>query len=140
MDAIIQFLLAFNLFIKCKIGMGQTLWCFDCCWFAQFHCVGCSYALFCCSCWVCMPDNVKAFRPDGCCLTGCNQGYGYTAICYGGYCCIPQWFISYSIREQIGTKRPNLGDLQLMEVSGQHNQTAGLMMQQQNMNMNYRAY
>ena len=98
--------------------MGQTIWCYDCCWFAQYHYVGCSCACCCFSWWCCQPDYMTMFRPQDCCLCGgANHGYGNTCICFGHYWCIPEWLYQYSIREQIGNKRPNLGDIQLINTA-----------------------
>ena len=59
-------------------------------------------------------------RPPGCCITGgCDQGCGYSELCFGFYCCPPNWLQSWSIREQIGNKQLYLGDLQLTSAANQ---------------------
>ena len=109
--------------------MGQTIFCYDCCWCADCYCVGCSYSLFCFNCWMCQPTYLTMVRPNQCCLTGgCNHGYGATYLCYGGYCCAPDYLVSYSIRDHIGVKMPYLGDLQLSNAANQGGTSGQVMM------------
>ena len=95
--------------------MGQTLWCFDCCWFADCYCcIGCMQAYWCCSCWICQPKFVAMFRPNWFMVGPCDQGYGEACLYRGMYCCIPEWMKKASLRETIGSKRYHLGDLAIV--------------------------
>jgi hypothetical protein len=98
--------------------MGQTLWCYDFCWITQCNgCVGISYGLMCCNCWICVPDDVRIYRQPNDCFHcgGIRQGCGGTYCCYGSYCCIPDWMQAYSIRKTIGDKRPYFHDIQIVD-------------------------
>ena len=94
--------------------MGQTIFCYDCCWFAECYCVGISWSCCCFNCWVCQPAYLAMIRPQGCCISGgCGHGYGGTLCCCGEYWCAPEYLVNYSIRDHIGNKQPYLGDLQV---------------------------
>ena len=97
--------------------MGQTLWCYDCCWYSHCYFVGCSYSFFCCNCWVCQPAYMQMIRPQQCCLAdGCKYGCGSTSLISGCYWCPPDFLINYSVRDTIGNKQATLqlGDMQLV--------------------------
>ena len=99
--------------------MGQALWCYDCCWFAECKCVGISWGLMCCNCWVCQPEDIAFFRNGSCCVTeGCSNGCGGTLCICGSYCCAPEWLQLYSIRTTIGDKRPVFKDIQIVNIGG----------------------
>ena len=98
--------------------MGQTLWCYDFCWFNQCRCVGLSCSFFICNCWMCIPQELEFFRGGECLKCGgCNNGYGYTLLCAGGYCCIPEWLKLYSIRSTIHDFRGPLNDVEIISRS-----------------------
>lgn len=86
--------------------MGQGLNCCEGCWYTNcYECVGLSYGMFCCSCWMCAPEPIQYLRGEGCLKFGCNQGLGSTCFCTGNYMCIPDWLHRYSIWKSVGERR-----------------------------------
>ena len=98
--------------------MGQALWCYDCCWFAQCHCTGFSIGLKCCGCWCCcVPNQINSFRENQN-IQGAPHGCGYTCGCLGCYICVPEWLMQYSVRQSIGDKRYTFEDIQIVPRGG----------------------
>jgi hypothetical protein len=92
--------------------MCQGLGCCDCIYYNQCHsCIGLSAAMFCCSCWLCVPEALSHLRVPGCCKCEFNQGCGYSCFCIAEYCCIPNYLREYSIWSSIGEKRGLIYDL-----------------------------
>jgi hypothetical protein len=94
--------------------MGQALFCYERSWASTCHSnVGVSLSLFCCSCWMAMPEAMAQMRGDGCLKMGCNQGYGYSLLCCGEMICIPEWLVLYSIWQSIGEHRGRIYDVDI---------------------------
>jgi len=98
--------------------MGQGLACYECIWHSQCYSnVGVSVGLGCCSAWCCIPVEMQGLRGQGFVHTGnCDQGWGYTFLCEGNYCLIPDWLRDYSKWQSIGERRGQLYNLHIAEV------------------------
>lgn len=92
--------------------MGQTLTCYECFWNSVCHSnVGISLSLFCCSCWMAMPEAMAHMRGSEGLKMGCNQGYGYSCLCCGEMLCVPEWLALYSVWQSIGEHRGRIYDV-----------------------------
>lgn len=98
--------------------MGQGLACYECLWHNQCYSnVGFSVGLGFCSAWLCIPVEMQQLRGNGVVQMGpCNQGWGSSFFCEGGYCLIPDWLRDYSKWQSIGERRGQLYNLNITEV------------------------
>lgn len=98
--------------------MGQGLSCCNCIYYSHCHsCIGLSVGVFCCSCWLCVPDALDHLRQPGACKCHCNQGFGSSLFCCGQYCCIPDYLRNYSIWSSIGQLRGPIYDVSINQIA-----------------------
>jgi hypothetical protein len=96
--------------------MGQGLTLCEGCYYTQCNeCIGLSWGMFCCGCWMFPPPALEYMRGPNCCVLGCNQGLGSTCFCTGNYCCIPDWLRNYSIWKSVGNRRGNFFDIDIID-------------------------
>lgn len=92
--------------------MCQGLSCCECVYASNCHsCIGLSVGLFCCGCWLCVPEPLEHMRYPGCCKCEFNQGCGSSFFCVSTYCCIPEYLKNFSRWCSIAHFRGDLYDV-----------------------------